>query len=225
MNDKPLIISDLPGRRERHLLRKRDNPLFPEAQRRLSGDRLLEAQRLDHEELEAFIGEFHKLVHQAINLKPSEDSEVILQLKEQLDKAYEQACGLADEQDQTRQALRKLIELIMAAVRKGAGNDTLALSELEQETIARATHFGLLQHPLVADLLDPESPIRPEELAPTLLSAGADELTAVLSIFDDAQTALLYNDAVKLLEQTPDAPASAQQRLQQIRQQLDSADL
>lgn len=224
MNDKPLIISDLPGRRERHLLRQQDNPLFPEAQRRLNGDRLLEAQRLDHEELEAFITEFHQLVHQAINLKPSEDSEVILQLKEQLDKAYEQACGLADEQDQTRQALHKLIELIMAAVRKGAGNDTLALSELEQETIARATHFELLQHPLVADLLDPESPIRPEELAPTLLSASTDELAAVLSIFDDAQTALLYNDAVKLLEQTPDAPASTQQRLQQIRQRLDSAE-
>lgn len=224
MNDKPLIISDLPGRQERHLLRKQDNPLFPEAQRQLDGDRLLEAQRLDHEELEAFITEFHTLVHQAINLKPSEDSEVILQLKEQLDKAYEQACGLADEQGETRQALRKLIELIMNAVRNGAGNDTLALGELEQETIARATHFELLRHPLVADLLDPDSPITPEELAPTLLSADAEELTAVLSIFDAAQLQLLHDNAVNLLAQTPHAPGSATERLQQIRQQLDAAE-
>jgi len=223
MNDKPLIISDLPGRQERHLLRKQDNPLFPEVERQLDGDRLLEAQRLDHEELEAFITEFHKLVHQAINLKPSEESEVILQLKEQLDKAYEQACGLADEQDETRQALRKLTELIMAAVRKGAGNDTVALGELEQETIARATHFELLQYALVADLLDPDSPIKPEELAATLLSSDADELAAVLGIFDQVQLQLLYDDAVKLLEQTPEAPSSARERLEQIRSQLPAA--
>ncbi|HEB95234.1 MAG TPA: hypothetical protein ENI96_02230 [Sedimenticola thiotaurini] len=203
-------------------MRKRNNPLFPEAERSLDADRLLEAQRLDHEELEAFITGFHHLVHQAINLKPSEESEVILALKERLDKAYEQASGLADEQDETRQALRKLIDVIMAAVRRGAGNDAVALEELRQEEIARAAHFRLLEYPLVADLLDPDSPIRPDELAATLLSAGEEELEAVLGIFDRAQLALLYEDAGRLLARTPEAPESARQRLDQIHRHLEA---
>ncbi|MCP4811816.1 MAG: hypothetical protein GY888_04850, partial [Planctomycetaceae bacterium] len=50
-----LIISQTPGRHERHLLRKRDNPLFPETERSVSPQALLKMQRLDHEELVEFI--------------------------------------------------------------------------------------------------------------------------------------------------------------------------
>ena len=146
---------------------------------------------------------------------------MILQLKERLDQAYEQASGLADEQEETRQAIRRLIDLIMAAVRKGAGNDRVALEELQQEETARASHFELLEQPLVADLLDPASPISAEELAPTLLSAGSDELAAALAIFDAVQLRLLHDDATRLLEETPEAPAMARQRLQQIRRHLE----
>jgi len=224
MEKQPMVISDRPGRCERHLLRKRDNPLFPERERSFNAAQLLEAQRLDHEELVAFITEFRKLVYKAAHLQANEESEVILGLKEELDKAYEQAAGLADDQSETKDAITKLVAIIMAAVRKGAGNDAVALAELEQETLARSTHYELLEHALVADLLHPDSPIKPKELAPTLLSATAEELAAVLSIFDDAQIQLLHEDAEKLLAQTADAPQSAQQRLAEIRQWLEKPD-
>jgi hypothetical protein len=210
------VFSQWPGRRERHLLRKRNNPLFPETEREISTQALQEAQRLDHEELVDFITEFRQLVHQAITLKPNEESQKILEMKERLDKAYEQACGLADDQTETKDAIRKLVTVIMNAVRKGAGNDQTALDELEQETIARDAHYALLGFPLVADILNPESPIKASELVPSLLSASSEEMKAAMTLFDEAQTSAIASQAGELISKTPDALEEARQRLDEI---------
>ncbi|MCG7906583.1 MAG: hypothetical protein JAY67_02250 [Candidatus Thiodiazotropha taylori] len=182
-----LLFSELPGRFERHLMRKHDNPLFQAPQNQLTQEQLTEAQRLDHEELVAYIESLRKLVGEAVALGPHEQSDVILELKERLDKAYETACRLADDQTPNKQAIVKLVEVIMRAVWKGAGNDTLAHQELQQEEAARQTHYALLEHPLVADLLDPESLILQNELLPVLLSAEQDEFESAITLFDPAQ--------------------------------------
>jgi hypothetical protein len=83
----------------------------------------------------------------------------------------------------------------MQSVWKGAGNDTLAHQELEQEEIARQAHFELLESPLVADLLDPESPIAQDELLPSLLSAEQADFEAAITLFDSAQLEALLNQA------------------------------
>ena len=210
-----LHFSEYPGRRERHLRRKQDNPLFPATERQISADALEEAQRLDHEELVAFITDFRALVQEAVSLKPNEGSEVILGLKERLDQAYEQAAGLADDQAETKRAIKQLVGIIMDAVRKGASLDPAALLELEQEEQARNAHFKLLEHALVADLLDPASVIKGHELAASLLSAPGSELEHVLTLFDREQLMLLIADCERLLD-TVDNP-QARDRLQQIR--------
>jgi hypothetical protein len=206
-----LHYSQLPGRHERHLLRKQNNPLFPEPQRIISQDDLTEAQRLDHEELERYIQSLRKLVGEAVSLGPHEQSDVILELKERLDHSYETACRLADDQSPNKEAIRKLVEVIMRAVWKGAGNDTLAHQELEQEEMARATHYDLLETPLVADLLDPESLIKGDELLLVLLSEKREDFEAAITLFDSAQLRLLCEQGVELrrrdesLESLPDA--------------------
>lgn len=195
-----LLFSQLPGRHERHLLRKHENPLFPEDQRSLTQAELTEAQRLDHAELEAFIRDLRKLVGEAVALGPHEQSDVILDLKERLDKAYETACRLADDQTPNKEAIRKLIEVIMRAVWRGAGNDSLAQQELEQEEAARSTHFELLEHALVADLLDPHSLILKHELLPVLMSAERQAFEAAVTLFDPAQLEALCEQCESLLE-------------------------
>ncbi|MCP3669147.1 MAG: hypothetical protein GY814_01660 [Gammaproteobacteria bacterium] len=194
-----LIISQLPGRHERHLLRKRDNPLFPETERSISPKALLKVQRLDHEELVEFITGFHTLVQKTVNLKPNEESEVILGIKEQLDMAYEQASVLADDQTETKQAISKLTHIIMNTIRTNATGDALAMNELEQEDAARSAHYALLQFPIVADLLHPESLILEQDLAPTLLSEDTQGLQAAMQLFDPSQLQIICEDASELL--------------------------
>ncbi len=213
-----LLYSELPGRHERHLLRKQDNPLFPEAEQGLTQSQLSEAQRLDHEELEAYILDLRKLVGEAVALGPHEQSDVILELKERLDQTYETACRLADDQTPNKEAIRKLVEVIMRAVWKGAGNDTLAHQELEQEETARATHYQLLEQPLVADLLDPDSLIQADELLPVLLTAPREEFEAAITLFDPQQLRAICGqaEALRAGSQSLDALPDAAQRLAEL---------
>ncbi len=214
-----LTFSQHPGRIERHLLRKYNNPLFPESERTITPQQLSEAQRLDHEELVEFIGGFRALVQKTVELKNNEEADVILGIKEQLDMAYEQASGLTDDQSETKDAIKKLTQIIMHTISSNAAGDRTAQEELRQEQEARTAHYSLLQHPIVADLLHPESPITELELAPTLLSESSQGLQSALELFDDAQLQIICEDGselLKRLEAEGEDTEQAKQRLTEI---------
>lgn len=211
-----VAFSQRPGRHERHYRRRLDNPLYGDRSTQRSDEALLDMQRLDHEELMSFIPALRSVVKRAVELAPSEESDVVLRLKEDLDRLYEQSAGLADDQSANQAAITELIEVIMRNVERGAAGDPQALDELAQERLARATHFELLREPLVADLLHPDSLIEPSDLAPTLLSANRDELTAALQLFDGEQLDALHADAARCLAGAAPAVPPAEARLAQI---------
>lgn len=215
-------FSQLPGRHERHYRRRLDNPLFPGGPYRVDEAQLLEAQRLDHEELLAFLTELRGTVQGAVELQPNVGSEVVLELKERLDRLYEQSAGLADEQGANQQVVRQLLEVIMRNIERGAAGDPRAMDELAQEHIARAAHFELLATPLVADLLHPQSTINAAELAPSLLSETEESLAAALQLFDFEQLSQLTADARDCLAACDRAPQEAVARLRQIETRLAS---
>lgn len=190
--------SENPGSFERHLLRKLNNPLFARPTE-LNDETLEEAQRKDHDILVAFMQEFQKTLTETVQLKGNEESEVVLGLKDRLDKLYEQSSAVGDDQTKVRDGIVKLLEVIMASVRKGAGNDAHAQQELDQEEEARRAHFALLESSLVADFLNPDSPIEEDELVPVLLSADKDDLALVLQIMDEQQIEIIINQAASLV--------------------------
>jgi hypothetical protein len=191
--------SENPGSHERHLKRRHNNILFEERQVTMTQDEQMEAQQKDHDTLLEFMQEFQQALEDTVKLKPTSDSDVILKLKEQLDKLYEASCVVPDEQTETQEAIKKLLTIIMASIRNGAGNDPTAHKELDQEETARHAHFEMLQSSLVADLLNPASPIIKEDLLPTLLSAAKEDLALAVQLFDDAQLKLLIEEGTALL--------------------------
>lgn len=193
-------FSERPGRHERHFKRKIDNPLFPRPLNHYSDDELLEVQRLDHEEIVLFLDSLKKLVQQAINLQANEESQVVLDLKAELEKLYETACRLGDQQENNKAALRDLLKVIMATVRTHAGGDAKAEMELQQEELARQQHFSMLEHDLVVDLLDTESLILEDELVAVMLSEDEQQVSAALTMLDAEQRVLLAADAVQVVE-------------------------
>ncbi len=190
--------SDYPGSYERHLYRKVDNPLFADRPE-LTDDTLEEAQRKDHEAIVQFMTMFQETLEKTVALKGTEESDVVLELKDRLDKLYEQASAVGDDQTKIREAIIKLLQLIMASVRKGAGDDAHAHQELDQEEEARKAHFALLESSIVADLLNPESPIAEDELVPVLLSVDKDELALVVQLFDKDQIKKVIEESAKLV--------------------------
>lgn len=196
----PSSALEQPGAHERHLLRKRGNPLFgPPAGAATDSAAQAQARLADAQERDAFIQRFQALLQQAMDLKPNEESEVLLTLKGSLDEAYTHCSSLGGELEPYRRGLARLTETVMAAVRAGAGADPQAVMELEQEALARASHYRLLEHPLVADLMRPDSVVPADELVPTLLSASEEALEAALWLFDGEQLGRLGNEGRLLL--------------------------
>jgi len=212
------ISADRPGIREQHLLRKRDNPLFDETQRNVGKDDLAQARLEDGLERDSFINDFQSLVKKAVDLAPNTPSETILQIKEELDRSYQQACALPGDQSEIKRAIMKLVAIIMQAIWKGIGNDAFARQQLQEEEMAREAHFALQELPLVAALTHPDSPIGEDELVPSLLSEPVESLAPALAIFDGTQIAAIYHDATALLQQQDPRHhlSDAWQRLQLI---------
>ncbi|MEJ2213218.1 MAG: hypothetical protein P8Y20_03920 [Gammaproteobacteria bacterium] len=212
-------FSEYPGRHERHFRRKIKNPLFPRPIDSYSDDDLLEVQRLDHEEIIEFITRLRTYVEQAVNLKPTEESDKVLDLKAELEKLYETACRIGDQQDNNKAAIRDLLKIIMQTIRQHAGGDSKAESEIEQEGLAREQHFAMLDHYLVADLIDPESLIMEDELPAVMLSEDTEQVGLALTLLSEEQRFLLAADAESLAKNLDQKfPQEYQERINLIRQ-------
>lgn len=210
------------GMRERHLARKRDNPLFPPEARQVDDRDMDVARREDRYRLERFRERFHDQLEKALALAPNTPSETILELKEALDESFQISCTLPGEVGDMQDAIRKLIGVIMQSIRQGAGNDAYAQQQLRDEEMARRVHFQLQQVPLIADLTAADSPIAEDELLPTLLSETPAVLQQVLEIFDQEQLDVLLEQSTEfLLEVDPDARHKpAWQNLEVIRSRV-----
>lgn len=211
------------GMHERHILRKDGNPLFGVPVPGFSAHEILEARHRDTEELHVFHNDMREVIQQAIDLAANVESEVVLELRGKLDQLYTRCSGFGSECGEHKQNIRKLIDLVMKAVWQAAGDDPQARMELEQEEMARQEHFRLLEYPLIADLMRPDTPIENKELIPTLLSADEEELEAVMWIFEPEHLAQIANDAEQLLTERKEQGydlAEAWEKLQVMREFL-----
>ncbi len=193
-------FSEAAGIRERHLRRRYDNPLFSPARRRITQAELDDARLEDEREYQEFREQFHQLLHEAGEMAGSADTELVLGIKERIEQLYEQCAAFGGDHDKEKQGLLRLNEVIMGAVRRAAGDDPVAMEELEKEQTARQLHLQLLEYPIVADLLRDDTPIAAEDLVPTLLSEDPESVRVVMSLFEPEQQNQLQTEAERLVQ-------------------------
>lgn len=209
-----ISFSSTPGAYERQLIRRHGNPLFPSALRTVDQAAIDRARERDARDVEDFITRLRALMEEAASLEPNTGSERILDLRRRVDMLYERACTIAGDRTVEKQALLRLFGVIDGTIRRGAGNDPLAMEELTEEAAARAAHLAMLEIPLVADLLRPDPPLDREELAPTLLATDIATFRAVIGLFDDAQKQELLLMMQRAVEDVADTgTAGADERL------------
>ena len=192
-----------PGAFERHLQRKYNNPLFPEADQHLFIAEIEQARQKDRQDQQAFLTAFEQSVQQAAQLTGSVDAEIILELKQELERLYVHSCSLAGDLDQHRQAILKLIKICMSTIEKGASDDVIALQKLRDENTAREMFFTLLETKLVADLIRGDEIISATELIPSLLSESPQQITQVLELFDSDQVDEIFEQANDFIASLP----------------------
>ena len=190
-----------PGCFERHIQRRYNNPLFAEYARALAEDDLYQARKQDEQDAQRFHQSFQSLLSEMVELPDKEDTEVILKQKGRIDELYTQCASLGGDHSREKEALNKLNEVLMTAIRSAAGNDPQAIEELSREQAAREIHLNLLEFPLVADLLRTDCPVAEDELVATLLSEEATTLGMIMTLFDQEQRQELQQLATELLDE------------------------
>ena len=210
-----LYFSKSPGCWERHVQRQANNPLFDHTAAVTQAD-IDAAQRRDEGERVAFAQTFAGLLEEVTQLKPREEGKLMLDLKDRIDRLYEDCANLGGEMRPQKQALQQLSNLIMQAIRGSGEHDPQALAEFEKEAQARTLHYALLEHPIIAHLLRPDTPITQADLIPSLLSEDEPGLRAAMSLFDLAHQQIICEAAeqwlLRLRKQGRDV-TSGQQRL------------
>ncbi len=212
-----MLFSKMAGRRERMLKRQFDNPLF--GVKNIEPFDIQDARQQDSDEVESFINDFRDLVLQVTELEPSADADRVLKLKESLDKTYERSAGLAGDQNEIREMIKRLLNMMMQSMWKAVGNDAMGISKLEMEEQAREAHFALLEHPFIADLLAPDSVIDEAMMVPSLLSEQAETVLLAVQLFEPEQQQLVYQQGLELLsglDENHQRVIDAQLRLQDI---------
>ena len=219
-------FSAAPGPNERHLKRRLLNPLFPNPEQEFTQQDLDTAQQKDEENLLKFMSHFQSVVQKTTELGSNSESDRVLQIKEQLDECYATSCAMPGNHGNLKEAIKKLITAIMAAIRKGAENDLVALKKLDEEDAAREMHNELHERKLIADLMLEDSPILENELTPTLLNEKTEDLDAALQLFSPEQLDLIVKDAQALLERLRKEGHEiphAWERFQQIKEALNAS--
>lgn len=217
-----MLFIEFPGAHERQLQRKHNNPsLFSIKQSDITSEMVLMARQDDATEAETFMNSFRAVVERAVGLKPNEQSDVILKLKEDLDQHYQQCCSIQGDMTAIKKALNTLIQVVMGAVRNGAGNDSAAISKLDEEDLARTEHFRLQEMPLISDIMREKQSIPDHELALTLLTEPMNVTTEALDLFDPKQIASLVTEIHDKFSKLDDATIKPyQDKLEAISEKL-----
>lgn len=209
-----ILFSASAGRNERMLKRQYNNPLFGDIQ--IESFDIQDARAVDSGEVEQFVNHFRELVQQVTEMQPNADADIVLKLKEELDKAYETSSGLAGDQQELLEMIKRLLSLMMQSMWKAVGNDAQGISKLEKEEQARQAHFALLEYPFITDMLAPESPIDEKLLVPCLLSEDAETVSLAVQLFDADQQQMIYQQGTELLKGLDPAHEKVQQAEQRL---------
>lgn len=202
-------FSEHPGCHERHLQRKYLNTaLFLASAPAIAQQQVEAARKQDEQEAAQFLREMQGLLQEAAKLQGQVDTEIVLGIKENLERLYQLGAGLGGDHSREMSGLRKLNEIVMRSVRHASGDDPLAMQELEREQAAYEMHVTLLEYPVVSHLLREDSPVGEEELLPTLLSEGEETIKVLMTLFDEQERDELRSAAHDLYERLEVAGAA-----------------
>lgn len=196
-----LSFSAQPGCWERHLQRQYENPLFQHMEREITQDLVAAAQQRDEEERQRFQQGFHSLLSEVSTLASQVEAEIMFKFQDRIDALYEQCSGLGGDFAAEKQGLRNLNEIIMQAIKVSSQDKPEALAPLLEKDASRQRHFHLLNYPVIAHLLHPETPILVSDIVPTLLSEESEAVKMAMSLFSEEQQQVLIEEAQRLLQE------------------------
>lgn len=180
------VWSARPGAFERHLQRRHNNPLFPDARRSVTAAEVYYARVRDAQELQDVRRTLSAVYDElAKGDLPLDWHPYLNGLREQLDDAYEalQRTGGDSHLEKSWAGMRAHV---MKTWRTILGNDAEALQSLDDAEVGAAKGFAEASD-FMNHLTHPGKPIPPEEIAAALLTESVEQISRVAACLGEGE--------------------------------------
>lgn len=199
-NDVELHWSANPSAYEAHLMRRHNNPYFPESRRSVSREDLQEAKRKDKDDfilcqqrLEAICKEIEAL--QAGN------SDDLMALRNSLDDLIFFSLGVGGPATEIVSKADRLRDALISDLRSALVDNDEALSKIEKANDYHNNSVRKFYIPVIAQMSRENSPILKEETIPTILSENPIVIAKFVNSLSQDGKALTEVAGLKILQE------------------------
>jgi len=217
--------TDGPGCFERHLQRRRQNPLFPTDRQDVGPIEIDQARLRDNAERSTLKSRILETLHPLMEGPDSVDGQTAIDLLQKLhhlvERVYQSDQGL----EQEAAALQRGYQTLSESIRSVRGPEYSA--QLDSAARALQAQVTLFSAPLLATLSRTDSPMRQDELVPSILGLSVSDMQRCLDgirTLPDESLPVTVSQAIQLIERAAEngiriADVSEKVRLlQEVRQ-------
>jgi hypothetical protein len=195
-----LAAAQAAGCYERHLQRRRQNPLFPKDRQDVSLAAIQQARQRDNDERSALRSQIVEALRPLMEGPDSVDGQMAIGLLQEIHQLIERACQCDQGLEQEVAALQQGYQSLSESIRIVRGSEHSA--QLDAAAHALQAQIALLSSPLLATLCRPDSPMRADELVPSFISLPVNEigrcLEGIRALSDDLLSATV-SEAIRLI--------------------------
>jgi len=204
LKEGALEWSDNPGAHEAHLMRRYNNPYFPEERRIVSKWDIEEAKRRDKDDYILCQQQFAELGKVIESLSSGVTSGVLLGLRERLDDFILSSMGVGGPAKEIAVRADQLRDAVIEDLRAAFSDDEETLQKIEKADVFHRENTRRFYLPVLAQVLRKNSPVLKEETIPTILSADPLTISAFMAPLPDDTRALVRLEALKLMQEALD---------------------
>jgi len=163
---------------ERHLQRRRENPLFPRGRQDVSGIEIQEARQRDNGERSALKSQIVEVLRPLMEGPDVVGGLAAVDLLQQIHQVIELVYKSDQGLEQEVATLQRGYESLSESMRIGRSSEQHAQLDVAARTLRQ--QIVLLSAPLMATLSRPDSPMRSDELVPSILGLPVGEIRRCL---------------------------------------------
>jgi hypothetical protein len=175
---REITSTDDAGCFERHLQRRRHNPLFPMDRQDVSEIEIHHARQRDNDERAALRSQIVEILRPMLEGPDSTDEQMAVDLLETIHHLIERVCESDQGLQQEAAALLQGYQRLSESMRIRRSSEQCAT--LDAAAGALRAQSALLNSPLLATLSRHDSPMRPDELVPSILGLPLSQISPCL---------------------------------------------
>lgn len=200
--ERPLPWSSNPGAYEAHLMRRNNNPYFPESRRDISHDDVEEAKKKDKEDYILCQRRLEELGQEINAVSQTATSGDLMALRERIDDLILFAMGVGGSATEIASKADKLREAVVSDLRFAFADNEEAISNIEKADTYHKDTVRQFYIPVIAQMRRGDSPIAEDETIAAVLSEDPSSIAIFINCLPEESRSLVEMKGLRMLRES-----------------------